>query len=153
MPLADFTAIDGLWVALSVFFVLVALTLAYLLLRLAGAVGRLTGFITGLEREVLPVISKVGGTLDRTNLQLDKIDQVTDSAVDAADSVDTAIRAVTMAVTRPVQRISGLAAGLTHGVAAFRVRHDRHQAFAAGREAATRREHEIDEELKWEEPR
>ncbi len=147
MPLADFTAIDGLWVALSVLCVVVALTLGFLLLRLAGAVGKLTGFIGGLEQELLPVISKVGGTIDRTNLQLDKVDQVTDSAVDAADAVDTAIRAVTLAVTRPVQRISGLAAGIAQGFAAFKVRRDRRGAWEAGRDAAARREQEIADEL------
>jgi uncharacterized protein YoxC len=144
---ADFTTIDALWIALSVLCVVVALTLGYLLLRLAAAVGRLTGLIGGLEQELLPVINKVGGTIDRTNLQLDKVDQVTDSAVDAADAVDTAIRAVTMAVTRPVQRISGLAAGVAQGFAAFKVRRDRHEAWDAGRDAAARREQEIAEEL------
>jgi uncharacterized protein YoxC len=144
---ADFTTIDALWIALSVLCVVVALTLGYLLLRLAAAVGRLTGLIGGLEQELLPVINKVGGTIDRTNLQLDKVDQVTDSAVDAADAVDTAIRAVTMAVTRPVQRISGLAAGVAQGFAAFKVRRDRDEAWDAGRDAAARREQEIAEEL------
>ena len=81
---------------------------AYLLVRLGGTVGRLSAFITGAEREVLPVINKVGGSVDRVNGQLDKVDQITDSAVDAADSVDTAVRAVSMAVTRPVQKVSGL---------------------------------------------
>lgn len=147
MPVADFTAIDGLWVALSVLCAVVALTLGYLLLRLAGAVRRLTGLIAGLEQELLPVITKVGGTIDRANLQLDKVDQVTDSAVDAADALDTAVRAVTIAVTRPVQRISGLAAGITHGFASFKVRRDRHGAWEAGREAAARREREIADEL------
>jgi hypothetical protein len=147
MPLADFTAIDGLWVALSVLCLVVALTLGYLLIRLAGAVGRLTGFIRGLEQELLPVITKVGGTIDRANLQLDKVDQVTDSAVDAADAVDTAVRAVTLAITRPVQRISGLAAGIAQGFASFKVRRDRQGAWDAGREAAARREEEIAEEL------
>jgi uncharacterized protein YoxC len=147
VPLADFTAIDGLWVALSVLCVVVAVTLGYLLVKLAGAVGRLTAFIGGLEQELLPVITKVGGTLDRANLQLDKVDQVTDSAVDAADAVDTAVRAVTMAITRPVQRISGLAAGIAQGFAAFKVRRNRDEAWEAGREAATRREQEVAEEL------
>jgi hypothetical protein len=151
VPFADFTAIDGLWVALSVLCVVVALTLGYLLIKLAGAVGRLTGLIGGLEQELLPVITKVGGTVDRANLQLDKVDQVTDSAVDAADAVDTAIRAVTVAVTRPVQRISGLAAGIAQGFAAFKVRRSRHEAWDAGREAAARREQEIADELSREE--
>jgi hypothetical protein len=147
VPLADFTTIDGLWIALSVLCIVVALTLGYLLIRLAAAVGRLTGFIGGLEQELLPVITKVGGTIDRANLQLDKVDQVTDSAVDAADAVDTAIRAVTLAITRPVQRISGLVAGVAHAFASFKVRRDRHEAWDAGRDAAARREQEIEDEL------
>ena len=39
----------------------------------------------------------------------------TDSAVDAVDSVDTAVRAVSFAVKRPVQKLAGLAAGVSHG--------------------------------------
>jgi hypothetical protein len=44
------------------------------------------------------VIGKVGGSVDRVNGQLDKMDRITDSAVDAAASVGTAIRTVTAAV-------------------------------------------------------
>jgi uncharacterized protein YoxC len=150
--LADTTAVDILWIALSVFFVVLALGLGYLFVRLAGAVGRLSGFIKGLEQELLPVIHKVGGTIDRTNQQLDKVDLVTDSAVDAAESVDTVIRAVTMAVTRPVQRISGLAAGITHGFASLWARCDFSTAYEDGKRAAERREQEIAEELSREEP-
>ena len=58
------------------------------------------------------------------NGQLDKVDQVTDSAVDAVDSVDTAVRAVSMAITRPVQKISGFAAGVAHGAATLKARRD-----------------------------
>ena len=97
--------------ALAVFLVAVGLSSAYLLVRLGGTVGRLSAFITGAEREILPVINKVGGSVDRVNGQLDKVDKITDSAVDAADSVDTAVRTVSRAVTRPVQKVSGLAAG------------------------------------------
>ena len=142
---------DVLWIALSVFFIVLAVGLGYLFIRLAGAVGRLSGFIRGLEQEVLPVIHKVGGTIDRTNQQLDKVDLVTDSAVDVAESVDTAVRAVTMAVTRPVQRISGLAAGITHGFASLLARRDVSTAYTEGRRAAERREEEIAEELAREE--
>ena len=95
------SSIDGLWIALSVFLVLVALGLTYVLVRLGGTVGQLTSFLKGLERETLPVINESAGTLQRVNAQLDKADLVTDSAVDIADSVDTAVRAVTFAITRP----------------------------------------------------
>ena len=147
MPLA-FEAIDGLWIALSVFFVLVAIGLTYLLVRLANSVGQLTSFLKGLEREVLPVINEAGGTVQRINAQLDKADRVTDSAVDVADSVDTAVRAVTIAITRPVQKIAGLAEGLAHAASSLRSRKSPRRAYEAGREAAQRREEEIAEELR-----
>src|ERR1043165_6201621 len=118
MLLATFTWGDLWRLALSVFLLAVGLSFAYLLVRLGGTVGRLSSFISGTEREVLPVINKVGGSVDRINCQLDKVDRVTDSAVDAADSVDTAVRAVSLAITRPVQKLSGLFAGVAHGVAA-----------------------------------
>jgi uncharacterized protein YoxC len=146
MPLA-FEAIDALWIALSVFLVLVAVGLTYVLVRLGGTVGELTSYLKGLERETLPVINEAGGTLQRVNAQLDKADLVTDSAVDIADSVDTAVRAVTFAITRPVQKVSGLVEGIAHGLASLRVRKSPRRAYETGREAAERREQEIADEL------
>jgi uncharacterized protein YoxC len=138
-----------LWrLALAVFLLAIGLSAAYVLVRLGGTVGRLSTFISGAEREVLPVINKVGGSVDRVNGQLDKVDQITDSAVDAADSVDTAVRAVSMAVTRPVQKVSGLAAGLSYGAADLKTRRSWKHAVQAGKEAAARREQELLEELR-----
>jgi uncharacterized protein YoxC len=148
MLVAAFTWGDLWRLALAVFLLAVGLSSAWLLLRLAGTVGRLSSFISGVEREVLPVINKVGGSVDRVNGQLDKVDRITDSAVDAADSVDTAVRAVSMAVTRPVQKISGLAAAVSYGAADFKTRRDWKHAVQAGKEAAARREQELVEELR-----
>ena len=134
-------------VALAVFLFAVGLSLAYAFIRLGGTLRRLSSFIKGAQEEVLPVINKVGGSVDRVNAQLDKVDQVTDSAVDAADSVDTAVRAVTFAIQRPVQKIAGFAAGVAHGAAALRVEHDVRGAVERGREAAARRERELSDEL------
>lgn len=147
MPLAALETIDVLWIALSGFLVIVGLALAYVLVRLAGTIRNVSSLVQGLEQEVLPLINKAGGTVDRVNGQLDKLDRVTDSAVDAADNLDTAVRAVTIALTRPVQKISGLAAGLAHGVATLRVRRDVRGALQSARAAAHRREREIEEEL------
>jgi hypothetical protein len=94
------------------------------------------------------VINKVGGSVDRVNGQLDKVDRITDSAVDAADSVDTAVRAVSMAVTRPVQKISGLAAGVSFATADFKTKRDWRHAVQAGKEAAARREQDLLDELR-----
>jgi len=144
MLVAAFTWGDLWRLALAVFLLAVGLSFAYLLVRLSGTVGRLSSFISGAEREILPVINKVGGSVDRVNGQLD---QVTDSAVDAADSVDTAVRAVSMAVTRPVQKVSGFAAAVSYGVSDFKTKHNWKHAVQAGKEAAARREAELLEEL------
>jgi uncharacterized protein YoxC len=146
--LAAFTWGDLWRLALAVFLFAVGLASAYLLVRLGGTVARLSALIKGTEQKLLPVIDKVGGSVDRVNGQLDKVDRITDSAVDAADSVDTAVRAVGMAVTRPVQKVSGLAAGLSYGAADFKSRRDWRHAVRAGKEAAARREQELADELR-----
>jgi len=148
MLVAAFTW-DDLWrLALAVFLVAVGLSAAYLLIRLAGTIARLSALIRGMGESILPVIGKVGGSVDRVNGQLDKVDRITDSAVDAVDSVDTAVRAVSMAITRPVQKVSGFAAGVTYGAADFRAGRDWRHAVQAGKEAAARREQDLAEELR-----
>jgi uncharacterized protein YoxC len=148
MVVATFTWGDLAYLALAVFLVVVGLSLGYAFLRLGETFGRLSAFIRGTERELLPVITKVGGTVDRVNGQLDKVDQMTDSAVDAVESVDTAIRAVSMTVTTPVQKVAGLAAGVSQAAAAFKVDRNWRSAVQAGKEAAARREQELAEELR-----
>lgn len=147
MPVA-FSWNDLVDLALAVFLFAVGLSLAYAFVRLGGTFARLSALIKGTQEEVLPVINKVGGSVDRVNLQLDKVDQVTDSAVDAADSADTAVRAVTFAIQRPVQKVAGLAAGLAHGLASLRVERDVRTAVERGKEAARRRERELEDELR-----
>jgi hypothetical protein len=142
------TAGDVARYALAAFLLAVGAGMAYMLVRLGGTFGRLSSFIRGTERELLPVIHKVGESVDKVNGQLDKVDRVTDSAVDMADSADTAVRAVSMAITKPVQKVSGLAAGLSHGFASLRTRRDVSEAVRVGKEAAARREHDLEEELR-----
>jgi uncharacterized protein YoxC len=148
MIASSFTWGDLAYLALAVFLILVGVSLGYAFLRLGETFGRLSAFIRGTERELLPVITKVGGTVDRVNGQLDKVDQMTDSAVDAVESVDTAVRAVSLAVTSPVQKVAGFAAGVTHAAASFKTEHDWRSAVQAGKEAAARREQELLEELR-----
>jgi uncharacterized protein YoxC len=147
MPLGEFTTVDGVWIALTILLLAVAVGLTLVLVRLAGTIARLTVLVEGLERETLPVINEAGGTLERVNTQLDKADVVTTSAVDAADGVDTAVRAVTTALVKPVQRVSAVGEGFTHAVAALRAGRDPRSAYRAGRTAAARREQTITEEL------
>ena len=148
MSLLASTSGDVLNYALALFFVASGLGLAYMLIRLGGTFQRLSSFIRGTERELLPVIEKSGGTVDRVNRELDKLDTVTDSAVSMAGSADTAVRAVSTAITAPVKKVSGFAAGVSHGLSAFRSRRSASEAMNVAKEAARRREAELDEELR-----
>jgi len=148
MLVADFTTGDLWRLALAVFLFLVGIATAYLLVRLAGTITRLSAFISRGEESVFPVIDKVGGSVDRVNGQLDKVDLITDSAVDAAESADTAVRAVSLAITRPVQKVSGFAAGVSFGAADFKARRSWRHAVQAGKEAAARRERDLVQELR-----
>ena len=142
-----FSAGDAAYVALSIFLVAVGLGLGWMFFRLAGTLDRLSSFIRGTERELLPVINKVGGSVDRVNTQLDKLDVATDSAVDAVEAVDEAVRAVSFAVKRPVQKLTGFSAGVSHGWASLRARRDWRSAVETAKEAAARREADLEEEL------
>lgn len=148
MTILASTSSDVLNYALTVFFVGAGLGLAYMLVRLGGTFARLSSLVKGTERDFLPVLVKAGGTVERVNDQLDKLDVVTDSAVSMADSADTAVRAVSTAITTPVKKITGLAAGISHGFGAFRARRDVGDAVTVAKQAAARRESELDDELR-----
>jgi uncharacterized protein YoxC len=152
MAVLGSTAGDVLNYALAVFFVASGLGLAYMLVRLGGTFARLSSLIKGTERDFLPVLQKAGGTVDRVNDQLDKLDVVTDSAVGMAESADTAVRAVSTAITTPVKKVSGLAAAISHGAGALKSRHNVKDAVTVAKEAAARREAELDEELRASSP-
>ena len=143
-----FSAGDAADLALVVFLIAVGLTLSWALLRLANTFDRLSSLLRGAERDLLPVVSKVGGSVDRVNAQLDKLDPATDSAVDAIEAADRAARAASFAITRPVQKVTGLAAGMSHGWSSLRARRGWRQAVAEGREAAARRERDLEAELR-----
>ena len=142
------TAGDAASIALAVFLVAVGLSLGYAFLRLGETFGRLSSFIRGTEREVMPILSKAGGSVDRVNAQLDKLDQATDSAVDAVEAVDQAVRTVSYAVKTPVQKLAGLTAGVSHGVATLRAKRSFGAAVERGKEASRRRQADLEEELR-----
>ena len=94
------------------------------------------------------MINKVGGSVDRVNAQLDKLDTATDSAVDAVVAVDEAVRSVSFAVKTPVKKLAGLSAGVSHGWASLKTRRSWSEAVDEGKDAAARRERDLEDELK-----
>lgn len=148
MTVLAFSAGDAAYWGLAVFLVAIGLASAYMLFRLGQTFERLSSFVGGAEKKVLPVIEKTGFTVDRINYQLDKADSVTDSAVSMADSADTAVRAVSTAIAKPVEKISGLAAGVSHGFSQLRKSRSFGDAAAAAKDAARQRESDLREDLR-----
>ena len=146
MTLLGSTAGDAAYWGLAIFLVAIGLASAFMLLRLGQAFERLSSLIKGTERDLLPVIVKTGLTVDRVNYQLDKADTVTDSAVSMADSADTAVRAISTVITTPVEKVTGLAAGITHGFSQFRKSKNFGDATTAAKEAAREREADLRED-------
>ncbi|MBC7645398.1 MAG: DUF948 domain-containing protein [Thermoleophilia bacterium] len=113
---------DIMWLGLAAFLVLAGLGLAYALWR----TGRmLLGVEEDLHRtidEVVPVIAKAAVSIDTVNSQLGKVDLMLDSAVDMTESLDTTVRAVSIAITEPVKKVSGAVAGAGEAVSSFRDR-------------------------------
>jgi hypothetical protein len=138
---------QALDVVLAVFLVVVGLAIGYAFWKLGVLLSQLRRTVRNTEREVLPVIGKTGGTIDRVNSQLDKLDVMTDSAVEALSAIDRAVRAVSALITAPVQALAGLATAIRHGVSSFVTHHDMDEAVQTAKDAAQRRMSDLAEEL------
>ena len=146
MPLAVTTG-QALDVVLAVFLVVVGLAIGYAFWKLGVLLSQLRRTVRNTEREVLPVIGKTGGTIDRVNSQLDKLDVMTDSAVEAVSAIDRAVRAVSALITAPVQALAGLATAIRHGVSSFVTHRDMDEAVQTANDAAQRRMADLADEL------
>jgi uncharacterized protein YoxC len=142
------TAGDAAYWALAIFLVLLGVGSLIALVKLGRLFDRISSFVRGTERDVLPVVVKTGGTVDRVNYQLDKLDTVTDSAVSMADSADTAVRAVSTAIATPVEKVSGLAAGIAHGFSSLKKTRNVSEAMDTAKDAARRREQDLAQDLR-----
>jgi hypothetical protein len=143
-----FSAGDAAYWGLAIFLVLLGIGSIFALFKLGRLFDRISSFVQGGERDILPVVVKTGGTVDRVNYQLDKLDTVTDSAVSMADSADTTVRAVSTAITTPVVKVSGFAAGVAHGVSSLRKTRSFSEAKDAAKDAARRREQDLTDDLR-----
>ncbi len=113
---------DLLKLALSIFLILTGVGLAYLFLRMAGVFGRLGTSVTRITDEVVPILNKAQTTVDGVNLELMRVDEMMKTAVGATKGAEKTVQTVSSAVTKPVRKITGLAAGDREAVATLRAR-------------------------------
>ena len=141
------TTSQALDIVLAIFLIVVGLAIGYAFWRLGVLFSQLRTTVAHTEEEVLPVINKSGGTLDRVNTELDKLDVMTDSAVDAVTAIDRAVRAVSTVVTAPVEALAGVAAAIRHGVSSLLANRDVNEAVRTAKDAGQRRMADLQEEL------
>jgi uncharacterized protein YoxC len=116
------SAKDIMWLGLAFLCVVGGVALAYTLWRTARLLRRLEKDLHRTVDEVVPVIAKSSVSVDTVNDQLEKVDLILDSAVDMTESLDTTVRAVSIAVSEPVKKASAAFAGVTGAVDSFRER-------------------------------
>jgi uncharacterized protein YoxC len=124
---------DVLKLALSIFLIVTGLGLAYLFLRMAGVFQRLGSALTRITDEVVPILNRAQTTVDGVNLELARVDEIMKTAVGATKGAEKTVQTVSTAVTTPVRKVTGLAAGVREAVATLRARR---AAEAADRAAA-----------------
>ena len=113
---------DVLKLALSIFLVLTGIGLAYLFVRMAGVFARLGVSLTRVTDEVVPILNKAQTTVDGVNLELTRVDEIMQTAVGATKGAERTVQTVSSAVTAPVRKLTGLAAGAREAVATLRAR-------------------------------
>jgi hypothetical protein len=116
--------------ALAFFLVVVGVGLGYLFWRLGNTFGRLTSAVGRITDEVVPILSRAQTTVDGVNLELERVDDIMQSAVSATKGAEKAVGTVSKAVTTPVKKASGLAAGIKEGMATLRSRRSAERADA-----------------------
>ncbi len=113
---------DVLKLALSIFLVLTGVGLAYLFVRMAGVFARLGVSVTRVTDEVVPILNKAQTTVDGVNLELLRVDEMMKTAVGATKGAERTVQTVSSAVTKPVRKLTGMAAGAREAVATLRAR-------------------------------
>ncbi|MEQ8833081.1 MAG: DUF948 domain-containing protein [Miltoncostaeaceae bacterium] len=127
---------DVLKLALSIFLVVTGLGLGYLFLRIAGVFSRVGSSVTRVTDEIVPILSRAQTTVDGVNLELQRVDEMMQTAVNATKGAEKTVQTVSSAVTAPVRKLTGLAAGLKETVANLRAQRRRDAADAAAARAA-----------------
>ena len=113
---------DVLKLALSIFLVLTGVGLAYLFVRMAGVFARLGTSVTRVTDEVVPILNKTQTTVDGVNLELLRVDEIMKTAVGATKGAERTVQTVSSAVTAPVRKLTGIAAGAREAVATLKAR-------------------------------
>jgi hypothetical protein len=113
---------DVLRASLSFFLVVVGIGIAYVCFRLGGMLARMSTTVRQMTDEVVPILSRAQTTVDGINLELQRVDEIMVSAVNATKGAEKTVTSLSHAITKPVKKASGFSAAVKEAVATFRAR-------------------------------
>ena len=108
-----------MYIAIGVFFLLFGVGLFLALFRLSSTLQRMTGILSDVNTEVIPLLKRVEGTLDGVNSELGKVDEITGSVATIAKHAEDTTTAVRGAVTKPIKKVAGVSAAVSEAVGTF----------------------------------
>jgi uncharacterized protein YoxC len=113
------TASDILRYAAAFFFIVVAIALAYALVRVGKVLGRTEKMLEDIDREAVPLLRKSGETLDGVNGSLGNVDEITRDVADMTDKVNGLVTAVEGALQTPAKKAAAFGSGIQQAVTSF----------------------------------
>jgi uncharacterized protein YoxC len=113
------TASDVLSYAAAFFFVVVAIAIAYALLKTGKTLGRVDTILADVDKEALPLLQKAGVTLDEVNANLSNVDSITEDVAGITDKLDAMANAVEGAVSTPARKAAAFGAGVQSAFSSF----------------------------------
>jgi uncharacterized protein YoxC len=120
------TTQDFMWLAFGAAALIIAISLAYALVRLArvmdqtsDTVGKMVQVLDGLQKPVTDTLDHVSGVAGNVDAMVGRIDRVTQQLEQAASGVAKAADAAQSAVSPAVAGVVGVVAGISKGAQQF----------------------------------
>jgi uncharacterized protein YoxC len=105
--------------ATAFFLVVVAVAMAYALVRTGQTLARVEKMIEDVDKEIVPILGKAGTTLDEVNAELHQVGEIPTSVADMAQKIEAMTRAVESAVSLPARKAAAFGAGVSQAVSSF----------------------------------
>ncbi|MEZ5125648.1 MAG: hypothetical protein R2826_05310 [Thermoleophilia bacterium] len=117
-PLA-LTSSEILRYAAAFFFVVVALAIAYALVKAATTLGRVDKVLADVDHEAVPLMQKAGVTLDAVNANLTNVDGITKDVAEITDKIDGMATMIEGVVSKPARKAAAFGAGVQTAMSSF----------------------------------
>ena len=119
---AEMTASDLAAIIVAVASIIGVAVLVFALVALTKTLATLRLSIEELRRETLPVIDELQRTVTQANTDLERLDNLLDSATSVTNTVDSASQLAYLAFSNPIIKAIAFATGTAKAAKAFRRR-------------------------------